>query len=124
MNIKTEKRKSLRHLLKITPKVFFEEKNKELGSLSNINVYGFLLISDKELKEGEVYKIKITFPNQNKESEETIQEFSLESNAMCRWIKEKPNKKNWFAGFEFITPTIEHREEIEKIINKYSSNTN
>jgi hypothetical protein len=109
-----ERRKIARKYLMVYSRVFDKQSGRILGHLEDLNSLGAMIIGDNPLETGLIVQLRFDLPDPEHFGRE-----HLELTARTAWCKPDldPSFKN--IGFEFINPTPQDQQIIEKMMDLY-----
>ncbi|AKH19865.1 PilZ domain-containing protein [Sedimenticola thiotaurini] len=108
-----EKRSNPRKICDARIDILDSESNELIGTLVNISVSGFMMISEKELPENYVFQFKLVFAPGCEEST------SMELGAESLWIQEMDGSNQRWIGFHIIDISDEDRSTIARLISEW-----
>lgn len=108
-----EKRSNPRKICDTRIDILDSESNELIGTLVNISVSGFMMISEKSLPENYVFQFKLVFSPGCEEST------SMELGAESLWIQEMEGSNQRWIGFHIIDISEDDRATIGKLISEW-----
>ncbi|MBA53149.1 MAG: pilus assembly protein PilZ [Pseudomonadales bacterium] len=98
-----------RHLIYYL-RVFDVETNSLLGNLVDISTKGIMVVSDRHVEPGKLYKLKMVLPDTVDGRKEV--EFDAES----RWCQHDANDLFYDTGFELMDPQPEFLDAVDRLV--------
>jgi PilZ domain len=84
----------------------------EMGTLANIHVEGFMVISDGGLKEDQLYQVILEVGHGNDD---------IQLAAECLWISETGTGDQVWAGFQIMKASDAAKQQIEALLTQYEA---
>lgn len=98
-----------RHLIYYL-RVFDVETNSLLGNLVDISTKGIMVVSDRHVEPGKLYKLRMVLPDTVDGRKEV--EFDAES----RWCQHDANELFYDTGFELLDPQSEFLDAVDRLV--------
>lgn len=109
-NKRSQERKNLIYF----PQVFLYESNIEFGRIVDITVDGFMLVRSRAIESGLTYDLSIRWLSEN-----NIEE-SWKCSAVSCWCKPDKNPELYAVGFQFKNHSQELKNDVTRLIRKWS----
>lgn len=108
-----DKRSNPRKICDTRIDVLDVESNELIGTLVNISVSGFMMISEKSLPENYVFQFKVVF-SPSEEDSQTVQ-----LGAESLWIQEMEGSNQRWIGFHIIDISEDDKAAINALIGDW-----
>ncbi|MGB3622686.1 PilZ domain-containing protein [Ketobacter sp. MCCC 1A13808] len=98
-----------RHLIYYL-RVFNAESGGLIGNLVDISTKGIMVVSDRKLESGLLFRLRMVLPDTVEGSKE------VEFDAETRWCRSDANSDFYDTGLELIDPTNEFLDAVDRLV--------
>ena len=98
-----------RHLIYYL-RVFNQQNGELIGNLVDISTKGIMVVSDRHVEPGKLYKLRMVLPDTVDGRKEV--EFDAES----RWCQHDANELFYDTGFELLDPQSEFLDAVDRLV--------